>query len=83
MAKAAASRHLQEFKPESIRGTAGFTRVGQTRSGQWWLLDARGRPFLSRGVNGVNRTGQPNGRAGLYTATVDRLNGQRAARGRS
>jgi hypothetical protein len=74
MAKAAAPRHFQLFKPETLRGTAGFIRTGQMRSGQWWLLDARDRPFLSRGVNAVNRTDRPSGRAGPYTAAVDRLN---------
>jgi hypothetical protein len=75
MPKAVVPRILSDFKAETLRGTAGFVRAGQTRAGQWWLLDARDRPFLSRGVNAVNRTGRPNGRAGPYTAAVDRLNG--------
>jgi len=48
---------LQDFRPESIRGTAGYFRVGQTRSGQWWFIDPRDGAFFSRGINGVNRTG--------------------------
>src|SRR5471032_1251353 len=58
MAKSAAPRHLADFKPESLRGPAGFIRVGQTRAGQWWLLDARDKPFFSKAVNAVNRAGR-------------------------
>ncbi len=78
MAKAAAPRHLPDFRPETIRGTAGFVRVGQTSVGQWWLLDAHDRPFLSRGVNGVNRAGRADGRApptGVYAAALERRHG--------
>ncbi|MES1167320.1 MAG: hypothetical protein ABUL68_04895, partial [Pseudomonadota bacterium] len=67
-----------DFKPETIRGAAGFIRVGQTRAGQWWFLDPQDRPFFSCGVASVNRSGRAGGRSaqpGPYTATVDRLHG--------
>lgn len=69
---------LQDFRPETIRGAAGFFRVGQTRQGQWWLVDPRDAAFFSRGVNGVNRTGTTGGRVakpGAYAATVDAIYG--------
>ena len=53
---------LQDFKPETVRGTPGHFRVGQTRAGQWWLIDPRDGAFFSRGVNGVNRSGAVGGR---------------------
>ncbi len=69
---------LSDFKPETLRGTAGFVRVGQTRAGQWWFVDARDRPFFSCGVAAVNRAGRGGGRSpqpGPYTAAVDQLHG--------
>ena len=74
----AAQLTLQDFRPATLRGTAGYFRVGQTRSGQWWLLDARDAGFFSRGVNGVNRTGTTGGRGAKrsdYGATVDTVYG--------
>ena len=70
------SRRLQAKKP--FAGLRAFVRAGQTRAGQWWLLDARNRPFLSRGVNAVNRFGRLDGRAGPagpYATAVDRRHG--------
>ena len=67
-----------DFKPETVRGTPGFVRVGQTRAGQWWFIDPEGRPFFSCGVASVNRSGRAGGRAaqpGAYTGTVDRRHG--------
>lgn len=80
MAKAGSSapRSLSDFRPETLRGTSGFVRVGQTRAGAWWLLDANDRPFFSRGVAGVNRFGRVGGRGahpGDYELAVDRLHG--------
>lgn len=69
---------LSDFKSETLRGAAGFIRVGQTRAGQWWFLDARNRPFFSRGVGAVNRSGRGGGRSarpGPYTLAVDQLHG--------
>ncbi len=77
-ASEAASTTLTDFKPETLRGTPGFFRVGQTRRGQWWLIDSRDRPFLSKGVASVNRFGRADGRSvpvGPYAATVDKLYG--------
>jgi hypothetical protein len=74
----AASTTLTDFKPETIRGMPGFFRVGQTRRGQWWLIDPHDRSFLSKGVASVNRFGRADGRsvpAGPYAATVDKLYG--------
>lgn len=44
---------LLDFRPETLRGTPGFFRVGQTSAGQWWLIDAADRPFFSCAVNAV------------------------------
>ncbi|MBP6508222.1 MAG: hypothetical protein KA257_11720 [Opitutaceae bacterium] len=44
---------LHDFKTATLRGGPGFFRVGQTHSGQWWLLDPEGRPFFARAVHGV------------------------------
>lgn len=46
---------LTDFKPETIRGTPGFFRVGQTHAGVWWLIDPDDSAFFSRGVNAVAR----------------------------
>lgn len=46
---------LRDFKPETIRGGAGCFRVGQTHSGQWWLIGPEGIPFFGCGVNTVRR----------------------------
>lgn len=80
MAHAGDAPHLtlSDFKSETLRGAVGFIRVGQARSGQWWFLDARNRPFFSRGVGSLNRSGRSGGRSarpGPYTATVDHLHG--------
>jgi len=67
-----------DFKPEPLRGKPGFFRVGQTRRGQWWLVDAHNRQFFSKGVTGVNRAGRADGRStqpGPYTAAVDKIYG--------
>jgi len=42
-----------DFRPETLRGRAGFFRVGRTAAGQWWFVDPEGRPFFARGVHGV------------------------------
>jgi hypothetical protein len=44
---------LQHFKPETLRGTRGFYRVGQTDAGQWWLIGPDDLPFFARAVNEV------------------------------
>lgn len=49
---------LSEFIPDSIRGMAGFFRVGRARSGAWWLIDPHGRRFFARAVNGVHPAGR-------------------------
>ncbi|MGA3007402.1 MAG: hypothetical protein ABSE59_05865 [Opitutaceae bacterium] len=67
-----------DFKPETLRGSPGFFRVGQTRRGQWWLIDPQGRPFFSKGVASVNCFGRADGRfapVGPYAATVEKLYG--------
>ena len=52
---------IEDFPPETVRGAPGFFRVGQAR-GQWWLIDPHDRPFFSRGVTAVNRSGRIGGR---------------------
>jgi hypothetical protein len=42
-----------DFRPETVRGAAGFFRVARTHAGQWWFIDPAGRPFFARGVHGV------------------------------
>ena len=42
-----------DFRPETLRGTEGFFRVGQDGGGRWWLADAAGRPFFCKAVQGV------------------------------
>lgn len=42
-----------DFRPETLRGRAGFFRVGRTAAGPWWFVDPAGRPFFARGVHGV------------------------------
>ena len=69
---------LSDFKPETLRGAPGFVRVGQTRAGQWWFIDACDRPFFSCGVASVNRSGRGGGRPaqpGPYAAAVNGLHG--------
>ncbi len=44
----------QEFRPETVLGTEGFFRVGQTRAGGWSLIDPAGRRFFACGVNEVD-----------------------------
>jgi hypothetical protein len=41
---------FSDFPTETIRGTAGFVRVGRERTGSWWLLGADDRPFFACGV---------------------------------
>lgn len=38
----------------TVRGTAGFFRVGQQASGYWTLIDPEGAPFFARGVHEVS-----------------------------
>ena len=64
---------IEDFPPETVRGAPGFFRVGQAR-GQWWLIDPHDRPFFSRGVTAVNRSGRIGGRwaaPGPYTTAVE------------
>lgn len=45
---------LPEFRPDTLRGTPGFFRVGRPAgSDQWWFIDPAERPFFARGVHGV------------------------------
>lgn len=50
---ALSSDALPDFKPESLRGTPGYFRLGRTHAGQWWLIDPENRPFFARTVHGV------------------------------
>jgi hypothetical protein len=69
---------LDDFKPATLRGSRGFFRVGQTKHGQWWFLDAHDRAIFSKAVAAVSRTGWAEGRSskpGVYTETVNALYG--------
>ncbi|HEY0947543.1 MAG TPA: hypothetical protein VGD81_19830 [Opitutaceae bacterium] len=46
---------LVDFKSETVRGGDGCFRVGQSRSGQWWLVAPDGSPFFGCGIEGVRR----------------------------
>lgn len=52
------SSDFPRFKPAILRGREGFARVGQNERGQWWLIDAAGRPFFMKAVAAVNRHGR-------------------------
>jgi agarase len=70
--------NLSSFKPESLRGRAGFFRVGQTGGGQWWLLDPHDRPFFAKAVAAVNshgRAGPPPEHRGAYARAVEHAHG--------
>jgi hypothetical protein len=80
MAKTHGAKALtfSSFKPETLRGRAGFFRVGQTDAGQWWLVDPHNRPFFAKAVAAVNshgRAGTPPERAGAYAVATGRLQG--------
>ncbi|MCC5829932.1 MAG: hypothetical protein JJU36_10845 [Phycisphaeraceae bacterium] len=65
---------------KTMRGNEGFFRVGQCTNGRWWLVDPDGKPFLYRGVCGMNRAGSMGGRRavpGPYAQAVDRKYGYR------
>jgi hypothetical protein len=69
---------LEDFRPDSLRGTPGFFRVGQAREGHWWLVDPLGHAFFSKGVAGVNRSGRIDGRLpmpGPYASTTHARHG--------
>jgi hypothetical protein len=69
---------LEDFRPDSLRGTPGFFRVGQARDGHWWLVDPLGYAFFSKGVAGVNRSGRIDGRLpmpGPYAAAMAERHG--------
>ena len=64
---------FSSFKPESLRGRAGFFRVGQTVAGQWWLIDPHDQPFFAKAVAAVNsqgRSGPPSEPRGVYAPAV-------------
>lgn len=70
--------NISSFKPESLRGRAGFFRVGQTLAGQWWLLDQHDQPFFMKGVAAVNRHGRagpPPEHRGAYALAVEQQHG--------
>ncbi|MCC6415035.1 MAG: hypothetical protein IT582_03895 [Opitutaceae bacterium] len=50
---ALSSDALPDFRPETVRGAAGFFRVARTHAGQWWVIDPADRPFFMKAVHGV------------------------------
>lgn len=50
----------------SLRGTAGFFRVGQDVNGTSWFMTPTGDPFFFKGVTSVNRGGLAEGAIGPY-----------------
>ena len=86
MAKARDAEALtfRSFQPETLRGGAGFFRVGRTSGGQWWLLDPHDRPFFTKGVAAVNRHGRAGPRAarrGAGSVAADRFQEQEDSAG--
>lgn len=67
------------MNPATLDGTAGFFRVGQSKTGQWYFVDPENRPFLFKGVTSVSRANawgnvdktQPR----LYAPVVERKYG--------
>ncbi len=51
-----------EIDPATVVGREGFIRVGRSRGGKWWLLDAEGKPFYYRAICSVNNRGGAGGR---------------------
>lgn len=45
---------LPDFRTGTLRGKQGYFRVGQTEAGQWWLIDAKDRPFFAKMVHRVS-----------------------------
>jgi hypothetical protein len=39
------------IEPATVRGTAGFYRVGRSTQGRWWLISPDGRPMIYKGCN--------------------------------
>lgn len=75
---------FSSFRPESLRGRAGFFRVGQTAAGQWWFVDPHDRPFFVKAVAAVNRHGRagpPPEHRGAYALAVDNAHGRDDASG--
>jgi agarase len=50
---------LHNFRTDTVQGSRGFFRVGQTDSGQWWFIGPDDLPFFVRAVNGVSPTESP------------------------
>jgi hypothetical protein len=50
------------IEPASVVGREGFIRAGRSGTGQWWLLNADGKPFYYRGMCSVNNRGGYGGR---------------------
>jgi agarase len=75
---------LADLRPETLRGRAGFFRLGRTHEGAWWLLTPEDEPVLLRAVAGVNRHGRagpPPTLRGDYARTVEKLYGPGAGTG--
>ncbi|MEI8121034.1 MAG: hypothetical protein WCI20_03210 [bacterium] len=51
-----------DIDPATVVGRDGFIRVGRSRGGLWWLLDAEGRPFYYRAMCSVNNRNGYGGR---------------------
>lgn len=49
---------LPDFEPATVRGQAGFFRVGRTRAGAWWLIDPFDRGLFVKAVAGVSPSGR-------------------------
>lgn len=76
--RGAKTADFSSFRPESLRGRAGFFRVGQNAAGQWWLLDPHDLPFFATAVAAVNchgRASPPTGVRGAYAQAVEAVHG--------
>lgn len=73
-----------DIVPASLRGRAGFFRLGKTEDGVWWLITPEDEPTFLRALAGVNRhgrAGQAPVRRSAYAQTVEHLYGAAGAGG--
>lgn len=72
------SPDISLFKPETLRGRAGFFRVGQTTGGRWWLAGPQDQAVFMKAAAAVNRHGRAGptpGHLGPYALAVQAAHG--------
>ncbi|MDX2185638.1 MAG: hypothetical protein SFV32_01800 [Opitutaceae bacterium] len=66
---------FRDFVPESIRGVAGFFRVGKSRAGRWWFIDPYDNAFFAKAVGLVRPLPEEEPTEAWLRAAVHRLRG--------